>query len=160
VDPAGNGAPHVTATLTPLGGAATALGLLGINLSSLLTPLTTAITTNGVTGLVGALGTALVDPVLSTATSDADSARALLSGTALPPVYSAFGSVAQAFGDAVQLTVNARPDAPGGVGTPDGSSTAGRFFETALRLHVVDPVQVSTLDLSFGSSSVGPIALR
>jgi hypothetical protein len=109
------------------------------------------------TGLVPAIAGVLQTNVLTPATADVTSAVGTLASTTLAPVFATLDSVVDVIGKAVQVTVNAQPDQPGGVGYPEPAAT-GEVFESALAIGVLDlkPTSSPTLGLYLGSSAVGP----
>jgi hypothetical protein len=162
VDPTDNGNPVVT--IDPpavVGGVASLLSLvllgLGINLTQLLTDITTGLVAPLLTGLVPAIGAVLQTNVLTPATADVTSTTGALASTTLTPVFTSLDGVLDVVGKAVQVTVNAQPDQPNGAGYPEPETT-GEFFESALAVSVLDlkPTASPTLGLYFGSSAVGP----
>jgi hypothetical protein len=163
VDPAHNGGNPtiVVDPAVPVAGAATALalvlGTLGISLTALLSDVTSGLVTPLLTGLVPAIAGVLQTNVLTPATADVTSAVGTLASTTLAPVFATLDSVVDVIGKAVQVTVNAQPDQPGGVGYPEPAAT-GEVFESALAIGVLDlkPTSSPTLGLYLGSSAVGP----
>ena len=85
------------------------------------------------------------------------SAITTLNTTTLAPVYAALGGVVTVIGQALEVTINAEPDvAIGSVGAPE-TPVAGKFFESALHVGVLDTVDGSSaLSVFLGSSAVGP----
>jgi hypothetical protein len=71
---------------------------------------------------------------------------------ALDPVLSAVRAL-------VDVTVNARPDQPGSVGEPDDPE-AGRWYQSAIHVGVVDDSAASVAEFYLANASVGPNALR
>jgi hypothetical protein len=158
VDEAHNAAPTVAVTLTVLPAASAITGLL--NVGNLLSSLTATLSSTILPVILP-----LVDDLALTAVNTAAPAAlatglATLNGTPIATIDTAFGTVLGVVQGAVSITVNAQPDQSGGVGTPDGSSTTGQFFDSALVVGVLDSSSVPVLGLYFGSSSAGPVSLR
>jgi hypothetical protein len=144
---------NTTAELTPI--ITNALSLLGLNLNTLLGTITSGLSTAVATSILPVVDTAVLTPVLTLATTDVADSIGALSGL-LAPVETALAGVVDVLGDVVQLTVNAQPDQPAPVGSPEPAAT-GRFFESALKVGVLNGVGgTSVLALYLGSSSVGP----
>jgi hypothetical protein len=151
------GTPAVTVGLTSVatGPINTVLGILGLNINTLLAGITSTLNTTVLSGIVPTLGTSVLSPVLALATTAVGNTVDALTA-ALGSVITALGSVVAVLGDAVQLTANAEPDQPNSVGAPD-TAPVGRYFESALEIGVLDTVDGSSaLALYLGSSSVGP----
>ncbi len=128
---------------------------LGVNLAPLITGLTGDLGTTAVSTLLGLVETGVLAPVLTNATTAVATAVSSLQ-TAIGAVTTALGGVVNIIGDAVQLTVNAQPDQPNPVGSPEPAVT-GEYFESALKIGVLTGLGgTSTLDLFLGSSAVGP----
>ena len=157
VNPIANGEPAVGTATVDLSSPALTLLLGVLNLNTVLGTILGNIVSPLLADLVPALATTVVSPVLATAGTDVSSADTTLNTTTLAPVYSAFGAVVTVLGQAVEVTINAQPDAPSGaVGSPE-PAVAGEFFESALQVGVLNTVtDSSTLSLYFGSSAVGP----
>ena len=152
-----------TVTIDPpaiVGGVVGLLAFLGIDLTTVLTAVTTGLVSPLLTGLVPAIAGVLTTNVVNVATGDITSAVGSLSTTTLAPVFAALDVVVGVIGDAVQLTVNAQPDQAGGVGVPD-SAPGASLYDSALYIGVLDlsgGTAAPTLDLYLGSSGVGPNA--
>jgi len=157
VNPGANGEPTVGTATVDLSSTALTLLLGALNLNTVLGTILGNLVSPLLADLVPALAVAVVSPVLSSAGTDVASAIATLNATTLAPVYSAFGAVVTVLGQAVEVTINAQPDAPAGaVGSPEPATT-GELFESALQIGVLDTVNSSsTLSLFLGSSAVGP----
>lgn len=157
LQPATNGVPTVSVTKTDVLGVSDTLSALGINLDGILSPVITALTSSVTGTIVPALVTDVLTPLLSTATSAASTAVTnLATGTLVSGILTSLGGVVTVIGHAIDLTVNAQPDAAGPVGSPE-ATTSGEYFESALHIGVLDTVDNSSaLSLFFGSSAVGP----
>jgi hypothetical protein len=157
----GSPAPTVTAVaseassgvLTPL------LGLLGLSLTGLVNGVQAAVVAPLLSTVVPAIGSAVVTPVMTSAATQAAAFSSTLTGTTIPGVLTALAPALTALRTLVAVVANARPDAAGSVGAPVASA-AGRYFETALCVRVVNgsAAQVARFDLA--NASVGPNALR
>lgn len=158
VDEAHNSAPTIGVTLTVLPAATPILGLLDI--TALLSAVTSTLTTGILPAVLQVVDDLALTAVSTSATADLTSALATLDGAPLAAIETAFGTVLGVLQTAVTLTVNAQPDQAGGVGTPDGSSTTGQYFDSALFVGVLGSSSTSELGLYFGSSSAGPESLR
>jgi hypothetical protein len=158
VDEAHNTAPTIAVTLTVLPAASAITGLL--NIDTLLGDLTTTLTTGILPSVLQPLDDLVLTSVDTSALADLAAALNTLTGTPITTIESALGTVLNVVGAAVSLTVNAQPDQAGGVGTPDGSATPGRFFDSALVVGVLNSGNSPVLGLYFGSSSAGPVSLR
>jgi hypothetical protein len=152
VTPGGaGGAPTVTVAGTAL---LPSVGLININ--TLVSGLVSGLVSPVATRVVPALTSAVVTPLLGTADGDVTRAVTALDGTVLVPVLASLSAVVDVIGDALQLTVNVEPDQANPVGSPE-STSSGRFFESALKIGVLDTMDSSsTLGLFLGSSSAGP----
>jgi hypothetical protein len=158
LDPVANGQPMVSVSDVDTAGAAGLLALLGVNLDALLGTVIGNLTAPLLSGVVPAIASTVVTPTIAAATADIGAALSTLSGTTLPPVLASLGAVVTVVGDAVQLTVNAQPDQTNPVGSPE-TAAAGRFFESALKVGVLNTSDASSsLALYLGSSSAGPNA--
>ncbi len=156
LSPGTQGEPTVSIAKVDLSSTALSLVLGLLNLDTVLSTILTNMVTPLTSDLVPALASAVVSPVIAAATTDVDSSITTLNSTMLAPVYSALGGVVGVIGDGVEVTINAQPDAAGGVGSPE-TAQAGEFFESALQVGVLDTVDgSSTLDLFLGSSAAGP----
>lgn len=121
--------------------------------------LLSAVLANVVSTVLPSVGSTVVAPLRTTATAAATTTVSGLTGTTLPAFLTQLGTVLTALDTLLNLTVNARPDAADPVGAP-ASTPAGRYFETALHVGVVNGGDASTASLFFASASVGPNALR
>lgn len=157
INPAANGEPTVSTVTADLSSPALNLLLGALNLNTVLGTIVGNLVSPLLADLVPALASAVVSPVLATAGTDVASAISTLNTTTLAPVYTAFGAVVTVLGEAVEVTINAQPDAPtGSVGSPE-PATSGEFFESALQVGVLNlGSDTSTLSLFLGSSAVGP----
>jgi hypothetical protein len=135
------------------------LALLGINLSSLTTAVVSAVAAPLVTDLVPVLGSQIVTPLLATATTATASTVASLTAVTVPAFLVALDPVLTAVRTLVDVTVNAQPDQVGSVGAPDDAE-AGRWFQSALHVGVVDGAAASVAEFFLANASVGPNALR
>ena len=154
--PGTQGEPTVSIAKVDLSSPALSLVLGLLNLDSVLSTILTNMVTPLTTDLVPVLASAVVSPVITTATTDVSSSITTLNSTTLAPVYSAIGGVIGVVGDAVEVTINAQPDASGSVGSPEPTQV-DEFYESALQVGVLDTVDASsTLSLFFGSSAAGP----
>jgi hypothetical protein len=131
-------------------------GLLG----GILTALTSGLTNAILTGLVPTLGASVVQPlVTSVALTAVGNAVTALTGTTVPAAVTTLSGVLAVLGTLVAVAVNGQPDQPNPVGAPDAAS-AGRWFETALRVGVVNGSGAALAALYLASASVGPNSKR
>ena len=137
----------------------TLLALLGISLGGLTTAVVDAVAAPLVTDLVPVIGSQVITPLLATATATTASTVSSLTTVTVPAFLAAFDPVLDALRTLVDVTVNARPDQPGSVGEPDDPG-AGRWFQTALHVGVVDGSAASVAEFCLANASVGPNALR
>lgn len=135
------------------------LSLLGLDLGTLTTALVNTVAGPLVTTLVPVVGAQLVTPLLASATTTATSAVNAIAGPVVSSLAAALSPVLAVLRTLVDVTVNARPDAAGAVGSP-ASAADGRFFQTALHVGVVDGAQASVAELFVANASVGPNSLR
>jgi hypothetical protein len=143
-----------TVTVAPgLGGLLTPL--VNALLGSVLSTIVSAVLTNART-----IGATVVTPLKTLATTAASTTISTLTTTTIPPLVAALTGVFTALNTLVDLVVNGRPDVAGSVGAPVTSPAAGRYFETALFLGVVNGSAASVASLYFANASVGPNALR
>jgi hypothetical protein len=149
---------QATVTQTPTGVGAI-LDLLGIGLDSVVNGVLGAVGSSFVGTLAPAVGARLVAPLLTTATGMAGAATSTLVAGVVPPLLAALRPVLDAFASLVRVTVNARPDEPGSVGPP-GASPAGRWWQSAVHVGVVDASGGSVAELFVANAAVGPNALR
>lgn len=153
--------PVVATTVTEAspGILTTLLALLGIDLSSLTTAVVGAIAAPLVTDLVPVVGTQVVTPLLATATTATTSSVASLTTVTVPAFLVALDPVLAAVRTLLDVTVNAQPDQAGSVGEPDGA-VAGRWYQSALHVGVVDGAAASVAEFYLANASVGPNSLR
>jgi hypothetical protein len=154
----GHAAPVAATNIQVLPG----LGVLGAvtaTLNAVLGLLTSGISSAVATSVLPSIGTTVVAPLKSAATAAVTSTLAGLTGTTVPALVTQLGTVLTVLGTLVDVTVNARPDAAGSVGSPAPSAT-GRYFETALHVGVVNGASASVASIFLASASVGPNALR
>jgi hypothetical protein len=137
----------------------TLLALLGINLNALTTAVVDAVAAPLVTDLVPVVGSQVVAPLLATATAATASTVSSLTGVTVPAFLVALDPVLSAVRALVDVTVNARPDQPGSVGEPDDPE-AGRWYQSAIHIGVVDDSAASVAEFYLANASVGPNALR
>jgi predicted ribosomally synthesized peptide with SipW-like signal peptide len=158
-----SGAPTPTLATTVTESSAgilnTLLALLGINLSALTTAVVGAVAAPLGTDLVPVIGSQVVTPLRATATATAASTVSSLTGVTVPAFLVALDPVLDAVRTLVDVTVNARPDQPGSVGEPDGAD-AGRWYQSAIHVGVVDDSAVSVAEFYLANASVGPNSLR
>jgi hypothetical protein len=142
-----------TGILNPL------LSLLGISLSTLVSGVQTAVVAPITSTVVPVIGSTVVAPVMTSATALVTTFMSTLTGTTIPGVLTSLTPVLTALRTLVAVTVNGRPDAAGSVGAP-AATAAGRYFETALHVGVVNGSAASVASLFFGNASVGANSLR
>lgn len=135
------------------------LTLLGINLSSLTTAVVGAVAAPLVTDLVPVIGSQVVAPLLTTATATTASTLSSLTAVTVPAFVVALDPVLAALSTLVDVTVNAQPDQVGSVGEPDDAQ-AGRWYQSAIHVGIVDGSAVSLAEFYLANASVGPNALR
>jgi predicted ribosomally synthesized peptide with SipW-like signal peptide len=133
--------------------------LLGINLNALTTAVVDAVAAPLVTDLVPVIGSQVVAPLLTTATGTTASTLSSLTSTTVPAFLDALDPVLGALQSLVDVTVNARPDQAGSVGEPDAAD-AGRWYQSAIHIGVVDDSSVSVAEFYLANASVGPNTLR
>ncbi len=157
----GSPAPTVTAVASEASAGIlnSLLSLLGISLSALVNGVQSAVVAPITSTVVPVIGSAVVAPVMTSATGLATIFMSTLTGTTIPGVLTALSPVLAALRTLVGVTVNGRPDAAGSVGAP-AASAAGRYFETALHVGVVNGSAASVASLFLGNASVGPNTLR
>lgn len=151
---AGHATPTSTTTVTVVPGLGALSSLVSTLLGNTLGTIVGAITTNA-----RAIGATVVTPLADTASTAAATTITTLTGTTLPAFLTQLGGLLAVLDTLLNLTVNARPDAAGSVGAP-ASAPAGRYFETALHVGVVDGSAASLASLFVANASVGPNALR
>jgi hypothetical protein len=135
------------------------LTLLGINLTALSTAVVNAVAAPLVTSLVPVVGSQVVTPLLATATAATASSVSLLTSVTVPAFLVALDPVLTAVRTLVDVTVNAQPDQPGSVGEPDDAQ-AGRWYQSALHVGVIDGAALSVAEFYLANASVGPNTLR
>ena len=155
---AGHAAPIASTSIQVLPGLGT-LGAVTAALNAVLGLLTSGITTAVATNVLPVIGSSVVAPLKTTATGAAATTISGLTGTTIPTLVGQLGTVLTALDTLVDVTLNARPDAAGAVGSP-APAAAGRYFETALHVGVVNGSNASIAALFFANASVGPNALR
>jgi hypothetical protein len=153
--------PTVTTTVTEASpGILTGLlALVGTNLGALTAAVTGTVATPLVTDLVPVLGSQVVTPLQVTAAAATASTVSSLTDTTIPAFLVALEPVLTALRTLVDVTVNARPDQPGSVGEPDAAA-AGRWFQSAVHVGVVDGTAASVAEFFLANASVGANALR
>jgi hypothetical protein len=152
---AGHTAPVAVSNIAVLPG----LGLLAVTINAVLGPLTTGLVSAVATTVLPSVASTVVTPLKATAVAAVTSTISGLTGTTVPAFVTALGGVVTALDTLVDVTINARPDAAGSVGSP-AATAAGRYFETALHVGVVNGSAASLASLFFASASVGPNSLR
>jgi hypothetical protein len=135
------------------------LALVGTNLGALTSAVATAVAAPLVTDLVPVLGTQVVAPLRVAAAATTAATVSSLTGTTIPASLVALEPVLTALRTLVDVTVNARPDQPGTVGAPD-TATAGRWFQSAVHVGIVDDTAASVAEFFLANASVGANALR
>ena len=151
---AGHATPTASTTVTVVPGLGAVSALVSALLGSTLGTIVGAVSTNA-----RAIGATVVTPLAAQATSAAAATLTALTATTIPAFLGQLGGVLSALDALVNLTVNARPDAAGSVGAP-ASPAAGRYFQTALHVGVVNSSSASVASLFLANASVGPNALR
>ena len=152
---AGHAAPVAASNTAVLPG----LGLLGATINAVLGLLTTGIVSAVATTVLPSVASTVVTPLKATAVAAVASTITGLTGTTVPAFVTALGGVFTVLDTLVDVTINARPDAAGSVGAP-AATAAGRYFETALHVGVVNGSAASLASLFFASASVGANSLR
>lgn len=135
------------------------LSLLGISLGTLVSGVQTAVVAPITSTVVPVIGSTVVAPVMTSATALVTTFMSTLTGTTIPGVLTSLTPVLAALRTLVAVTVNGRPDAAGSAGAP-AATAAGRYFETALHVGVVNGSAASVASLFFGNASVGANSLR
>jgi len=152
---AGHAAPVASSSISVLPG----LGLLGATINAVLGLLTNGIVSAVATTVLPAVGTTVVTPLKTTARAAVTTAISGLTGTTVPAFVTSLAGVFTVLDTLVDVTINARPDAAGSVGAP-AATAAGRYFETALHVGVVNGSAASVAALYVANASVGANALR
>jgi hypothetical protein len=152
---AGHAAPVASSSISVLPG----LGLLGATINAVLGLLTNGIVSAVATTVLPTIGTTVVSPLRATAVAAVTTTISGLTGTTVPGFVTSLAGVFTVLDTLVDVTINARPDAAGSVGAP-AATAAGRYFETALHVGVVDGSAASIAALFFANASVGSNSLR
>lgn len=147
-------AQYAAGTQTVTGPVVTALPGSGVD--ALVTPLTTALVTPVLTTVTPAV-LSLVATNLTTPISGYISTNLTTMTNGLTTTISALRPVMATLAGILNVTLNSRPDVAPGPPAPNSSPMAGQFFETALRVGVLNtPGGSSILSLYLANASVGP----
>ena len=154
---AGYATPTVVSTLTVDPGVG---AIVAATLNAVLSTLTTGVVSAVATTVLPTIGASVVQPVVkAVATSAATSAISGLTGTTVPAAVTSLGGVLAVLGQLVAVTANGQPDQANPVGAPDTASP-GRYFETALKVGIVNAGNTSLAALYLANASVGPNSTR
>lgn len=153
---AGHAVPSADTVVDVVPGLGTVSGVVSALLGDTLGTIVGLVTTN-----VRAIGSTVVTPLRAQAITAVGTAISTLTGPSGPiaSLLIQLRGVFDAVNTLVDLTVNARPDAPGSVGAP-ASAPAGRYFVSALHVGLVDGGGAGLGALYLANASVGPNALR
>jgi hypothetical protein len=147
-------APVVSTTVVV--GVIDLLGLISAALNVVLSGVVSAVATT----VVPSITSNVVLPLVRTVALNAVTAAVgTLTGTTIPAAVLLLGGVLGTLARLVAVTANGQPDQAGSVGPPD-TATAGRYFETALEVGVVNGTGASLAALYLANASVGPNTRR